>query len=383
MLLSACGLRILSCIYARFSQSEQKEKKDDQDKKLNLENFENEKEGTMQHHLHHSIICKATIGLQIAVLFILGCNGISGVNDFSFEETDGTNSTETDSHSEIDSSASSDSQFDTGSDTETDTDTDTNTETDSIVDTDSSVGSDAPTGELGSGCSSSEICISGFCADGICCDQACNGSCQACGGDGLCDDVPVEDASCEVVSCPTTTCTLYTVPTCKSFGVCATENDCVPEIISAESRTQCGETENDVCDGQGECEFRAAVDCGTAGVCETGFCCANTSGVGICGVNAFDCPGTQNNTIFRLKCDSASDCRSGEYCNLESPPVSDAMRSSKCITGVPDMEPKATYQGVHKTVCYSDSDCNLDPSNYCMENTGNSAQYISSYCWYQ
>ena len=77
----------------------------------------------------------------------------------------------------------------------------------------------------GTACLDARQCASGNCVDGLCCDSHCDGTCMACGDDGLCDEVPADDDDCGTIDCDglDSTCRDYddlTAARCAGFGVC-------------------------------------------------------------------------------------------------------------------------------------------------------------------
>jgi hypothetical protein len=98
---------------------------------------------------------------------------------------------------------------------------------------------------LGSPCEQSVQCLSDYCVDGVCCANACAGPCQACGGDGACDENPGDDPGCGVIDCDSldTVCRDYadlSAGRCAAFGRCRTPNspDCT-SFTNAPATTVC------------------------------------------------------------------------------------------------------------------------------------------------
>ncbi len=121
---------------------------------------------------------------------------------------------------------------------------------------------------LGSTCDQDDQCRSGWCTSGYCCASRCNGTCIACGADGLCDDTPVDDSRCGNIDCDAldTICRDYrdyddtTGERCASFGACVAANsaDCAL-FVNASNATVCREALL-ACDQPEKC---------SAGVCPT------------------------------------------------------------------------------------------------------------------
>ncbi|MBN2524951.1 MAG: hypothetical protein JXR76_01070 [Deltaproteobacteria bacterium] len=292
--------------------------------------------------------------------------------------TDGNTDTNTDSGSTADSSAIIGS--DTSTDTETATAVDTGTAINSAADTETAKDTNTPTTgtkQLGAPCGNHTDCASTYCANGVCCQSDCADPCQQCDTTGECSITPANDTECSPITCKENTpCAIYTPPSqiCKAFGECNTQEDCTAKFTPAASRTQCGDNENDVCDGNGECEFRPAVDCGSAGVCDAGnHCCVNKDGDGICAEDAMDCPvASSKQSQLRLVCDSSNDCTGGELCAFFIVPH-DVQCFTKCES--PDIIAEETYL---TPVCLSDSNC--APPTHCEPLTGGFKQYLKGYC---
>ncbi len=115
--------------------------------------------------------------------------------------------------------------------------------------------------DLGESCGADDDCGSGVCAatasgSMVCCDQECDGTCEACGSSGFCNDFPEDDSSCQAITCTAdSTCADYPAPLnqnrCAAFGQCVTEAaHCIPSFTS--STTSCGAGR--FCDGMGGCE---------------------------------------------------------------------------------------------------------------------------------
>ncbi len=132
---------------------------------------------------------------------------------------------------------------------------------------------------LGAACTEPAGCSSGFCANGVCCVSACDGTCMACGADGLCNEAPPADLGC-MASCDAfdTPCRDHgPTSACAAFGQCAaaTRETCT-WLIDAESGTPCREAFGacdtaDACDGAGLC-VDARLPAGTSCRASTGAC---------------------------------------------------------------------------------------------------------------
>src|SRR5262249_37141853 len=102
-------------------------------------------------------------------------------------------------------------------------------------------------------------CDSGHCANGVCCESACNGTCQRCGGTGLCNLAPVDDATCSATDCSglATECVDYAAGArWEAFAVVRLPGD--PGACTAMPKTN-----GTMC---------AAVGCTTMGGCMDGAC---------------------------------------------------------------------------------------------------------------
>lgn len=338
--------------------------------------------------------------LSLMTTLLVGCNDISGIEDFTFDDTSTALDTAESTNESTDKSASRDTatvnnivdgdtlqpgidttttenEYDTTDVLDTTDDVDTSDDTDTALHTTDTATSSPANKELGTFCTKDEECVSTYCANNVCCNAACTEQCQSCSSDGICNITPTDDTTCSKITCKSDSpCASYSFPAqaCKEFGVCNTQDDCIPKYASAQSRTQCGLTENDVCDGKGNCEFRAAVNCGNAGICERGNrCCVNTNGDGICATGAFDCPvSASSKEQIKLSCDSNDDCKNDTICTLLAVPY-ETQRSVSCSS------PADVAEDNYKTpICRSTGDCQTPA--LCEAVTGGYAQYLKGYC---
>ncbi|OJT17058.1 hypothetical protein BO221_47470 [Archangium sp. Cb G35] len=218
----------------------------------------------------------------------------------------------------------------------------------------------------GGGCTSDEMCGSGFCVGGVCCDNACDAppsQCQGVGtcGTGTCVYQVNPGASCDDGSKCTSgdtcnasgTCTGTPAVTCNTppgqchaaAGTCvpstgACEYAPLPATASCDDGLQC--TLDDKCDGSGSCTAGPRKTCNTPpGQCR--------EGTGTCEEPTGDCN-------YALK-PANSDCEDGNLCTL----VDKCDVSGTCVAGTPktcDMPPSQCHMGTCEP---SSGSCNYSP----------------------
>lgn len=170
--------------------------------------------------------------------------------------------------------------------------------------------------DIGSACTTSAECETGFCVDGYCCNAACSGQCEACdvaGRPGLCsaiDGVPHG-----------------------TRAACAGKNpytECGVQCIGAANRTACTYPPTSVKCSKDACEMATethASTCDGAGSCSDvpkscgGFACAGTTCPGTCTtkvdcVAGYTCAGGACVPVFGAgkPCAGSTDCTSGLFC---------------------------------------------------------------------
>ncbi|MBI3178638.1 MAG: hypothetical protein HYZ27_03195, partial [Deltaproteobacteria bacterium] len=115
----------------------------------------------------------------------------------------------------------------------------------------------------GQACVGATECASGHCANSYCCENACDRPCEDCGSDGLCNQMPNDDASC-IIDCDglDSICRDYhdlSADRCAELGACKVSNSahCTSYTNSDTSvlcRNVAGECDAaDTCDGNGGC----------------------------------------------------------------------------------------------------------------------------------
>jgi hypothetical protein len=111
---------------------------------------------------------------------------------------------------------------------------------------------------LGSACSRTAMCASGFCVDGVCCDELCSGTCRACAAALKTDSSIANNGRCVNAADgldPHSTCAADPTSTCQQDGAC----DGVGGCRKYAKGTACGATvciggdivSGQVCDGLG------------------------------------------------------------------------------------------------------------------------------------
>ena len=157
-------------------------------------------------------------------------------------------------------------------------------------------------------CTVGAQCASGFCVDGVCCDKACDGSCESCaltgkvgtcspiknatddscGGHSICDATgacrKLLGKSCAVsnecasgycidgVCCGSAAC-----GTCQACAVPGSEGTCAP-IPKFTDDADSGCSDDQTCDGLGQCRSKNGTKCGASAECTSlqcvdGVCC--------------------------------------------------------------------------------------------------------------
>ncbi len=163
---------------------------------------------------------------------------------------------------------------------------------------------------LGSACTSDGECSSGQCVQAlsgtaVCCSEACDGTCEACGEDGLCNQYPTDDARCGTISCNAdTACTDYpaalTNNRCAGAGRCVTGSEhCVPDYLA--DGTSCGSGLE--CNGMGSC---VSVCAATDTWC-TNQCVNTRSDDANCGGCGKACPARSVCSASSCKCSAAGE----------------------------------------------------------------------------
>jgi hypothetical protein len=236
----------------------------------------------------------------------------------------------------------------------------------------------------GGGCTSDEMCGSGFCVAGICCDSACDEPSSQCQGAGTCGRgtcvYPVNvGASCDDGSKCTSgdtcgasgTCTGTTAKTCNTppgecygeTGTCEpSSGDCKyaprPTTASCDDGKQC--TVDDKCDGSGTCAAGPAKTCNTPpDTCR--------EGTGICEEPTGDCkyalrPATSvcddgNKCTLDDKCDAIGTC-TGTAKTCDAPPSQCHMGSCDVSSGSCNYAPKPSTETCDDSkVCTSSDKC--------------------------
>lgn len=180
-----------------------------------------------------------------------------------------------------------------------------------------------------------------------------------CGNDGLCDDVPGDDAACGAIECPDDTdCRDYendiTSNRCAAFGQCRTTADCDYEDEPA--RTKCGDdSSSEICDGDGNCEFAEVYcqpdDCRA----DPGSCCRTPSGGFSCLTGTQTCPITGPGASERYECNDVSDCSLGQICCRNVPVTTGpSLIFAECTTPVGC----ATQSGIGRAqICSTNEEC--------------------------
>jgi hypothetical protein len=266
-----------------------------------------------------------------------------------------------------------------------------------------------PKQTIGSSCTGTDQCSSGFCADGVCCNTACTDQCAACNTaaqpgicgpaapgspvglraacatdatlcGGQCDGAttacayPGQASLCGMQSCQGND--NLPAPTCNGLGACqpSAAVHCVPYVCGAGGcLTQCGAdldcTAGNFC-GNGVCQplRTPGATCGRAGECTTAECasglCCDTACQGAC--SQCDAPGHQgtctplaahatpaNGDCAPLLCDGVS-----ESCPLLCASSAECAAGYVCLSG--RCEP-AKPQG---DACSAASDCG---SGFCID----------------
>jgi hypothetical protein len=188
---------------------------------------------------------------------------------------------------------------------------------------------------LGAACASKGECQSANCVDGVCCDSACSGSCEACDGDGACQQLPANtDPDKECGACKV----------CDGAGACVAVPDGTDPLdtCSVQAASTCGTT--GICKG-GHCELHSAFT-----VCQAGTCSVSTltaklcDGSGNCGaVGTVSCSPYMCNEALdgcRTSCSTNAHCVTGVSCNVGTgvcmanlPKGAACSLSSQCASG--------------------------------------------------
>jgi MYXO-CTERM domain-containing protein len=206
---------------------------------------------------------------------------------------------------------------------------------------------------LGTPCTLTSECQSGFCVDGVCCDGLCAGQCEACdlaGGEGRCTPVTGEPRgdrpACPEAPadepCAQTECDGETRGECAGFptgNVICQPAECVDDESGSEARPASR------CNGGGVCEEASFVTC-AAYRCDSDVCGSEcdsnencspgnrcTEGRCISGAtcsadgleliddtgNAIPCrPYRCEGALCRDSCETTADCAPGFSCNPEN-----------------------------------------------------------------
>jgi hypothetical protein len=193
----------------------------------------------------------------------------------------------------------------------------------------------------GTSCDSGRECLSGHCADGVCCDTPCEGQCEACAEPklvGTC--VAVEGAprgprsACpapEDEPCRQGLCDGRVTDQCAGFPGA----ELVCRAASCEDRTFFPEAR---CDGSGECDPAAAVDCGNY-VCDESSCLTECTRNSDCAPNNY-CDGNRCRSGSRcsddearvIKADGSEEDCMGYLCS-EGDCLQVCSRTAECILG--------------------------------------------------
>lgn len=144
-----------------------------------------------------------------------------------------------------------------------------------------------PDKELGSSCSTTSECRSGYCVDGVCCDSPCVGTCRICAGplnsagqDGICGNIFAGQD-------PADECNDDGVDSCKKNGFCDGNGACQLYSAGTSCKTPACADDSVVryeCSGAGSCIQKLPVEDCFPYACKQGNCIPN----GTCNVDA-DC----------------------------------------------------------------------------------------------
>lgn len=219
----------------------------------------------------------------------------------------------------------------------------------------------------GGGCTSDDMCRSGFCVAGICCDSACDEPTSQCRGAGTCGSgtcvhpittgVACDDGSkCTSgdVCTASGTCVGGVTKTCnESPGQCYAETgtcepstgECKyaprPTTAACEDGKQC--SLNDRCDGHGNCAAGPAKTCnGPTGQCReaTGTCEEPTGECKYALLPAMSACEDGNLCTLNDKCDGSGTCLGGAAKTCGPPPSQCHMGTCTPSTGSCNYAPK-------------------------------------------
>lgn len=241
---------------------------------------------------------------------------------------------------------------------------------------------------LGQTCSSNEECAEGHCValgDGsnVCCDSACEGTCEACGSDGRCNQMPPDDSHCSAVTCgeQPNSCASYpaslNVNRCAAFGQCHTaETYCT--VSNAASGTSCGSGLE--CDGAGQCISRCetpelwcgdgcinpATDntyCGANESCESGVQCSSGT---LC--EGGECQVQCEQGMVRCGGTCVDPQTNADYCGASNSCAGEEA-GSKCAAGEPCLG--GACRNWERTVSIAESTDGIAQATLAVTETGN------------